>query len=45
MLIESYSQSNLPQKNIHLLILGVGDEQVKLEQKIANLKLRFCYKC
>ncbi len=38
-LIESYSQSNLPKKNIHLLILGVGDEQAKLEQKIANLKL------
>jgi N-acetylgalactosamine-N,N'-diacetylbacillosaminyl-diphospho-undecaprenol 4-alpha-N-acetylgalactosaminyltransferase len=38
-LIESYSQSNLPKKNIHLLILGVGNEQANLEKKITDLKL------
>jgi glycosyltransferase involved in cell wall biosynthesis len=38
-LIESYSNSVLPEKNIHLLILGTGEEQTLLENRIANLNL------
>mgnify|MGYP006187272897 CR=1 FL=1 len=38
-LIESYANSNLPQKNIHLVILGTGEEQDKLEKKILDLKI------
>lgn len=38
-LIESYSKSNLPEKNIHLVILGIGVEQAILEQKIIQLQL------
>lgn len=39
-LIESYANSNLPLKNIHLVILGTGEEQILLENKIANLNLK-----
>lgn len=39
-LIESYANSNLPQTNIHLVILGTGEEQDKLEKKIADLNLK-----
>jgi len=38
-LIESYANSDLPQKNIHLVILGTGEEQDKLEKKITDLNL------
>ena len=38
-LIESYSKSVLPEKNIHLVILGTGEEQISLENKITNLNL------
>lgn len=38
-LIESYANSNLTQKNIHLVILGTGEDQDKLEKKISDLKL------
>jgi glycosyltransferase involved in cell wall biosynthesis len=38
-LIESYSNSVLPEKNIHLVILGTGEEQTLLENRIANLNL------
>ena len=38
-LIESYANSNLPQKKIHLVILGIGEEQDKLEKKILDLKI------
>jgi glycosyltransferase involved in cell wall biosynthesis len=38
-LIESYSKSILPEKNIHLVILGKGEEQILLENKIAKLNL------
>jgi glycosyltransferase involved in cell wall biosynthesis len=38
-LIESYSKSNLPNKNIHLVILGTGEEQSKLEQLVTNLQM------
>jgi glycosyltransferase involved in cell wall biosynthesis len=38
-LIESYANSNLPQKNIHLVILGIGEDQILLENKISELKL------
>ncbi|WP_445718947.1 glycosyltransferase [Flavobacterium sp.] len=38
-LIESYSKSNLPSKNIHLVILGTGEEQSKLEQLVTNLQM------
>lgn len=39
-LIESYSKSHLPQKNIHLVILGTGEEQVNLEKNISDLNLQ-----
>ena len=32
-LVVSYSNSILPQKNIHLVILGVGDEQEQIEKQ------------
>ena len=38
-LIESYANSNLPQKNIHLVILGTGEEQDKLEKVLMRLLL------
>jgi len=38
-LIESYANSDLPEKNIHLVILGTGEEQDKLEKKITDLNL------
>jgi glycosyltransferase involved in cell wall biosynthesis len=38
-LIESYSKSVLPEKNIHLVILGTGEEQISLENKITDLNL------
>jgi glycosyltransferase involved in cell wall biosynthesis len=38
-LIESYANSDLPQRNIHLVILGIGEEQIMLENRIANLNL------
>jgi glycosyltransferase involved in cell wall biosynthesis len=38
-LIESYANSVLPKKNIHLVILGTGEEQTLLENRIANLNL------
>ena len=38
-LIESYSKSVLPEKNIHLIILGTGEEQISLENKITDLNL------
>lgn len=39
-LIESYANSNLPEKNIHLVILGTGEEQILLENKITDLNLK-----
>lgn len=39
-LIESYSKSHLPQKKIHLVILGTGEEQANLEKKISDLNLQ-----
>jgi N-acetylgalactosamine-N,N'-diacetylbacillosaminyl-diphospho-undecaprenol 4-alpha-N-acetylgalactosaminyltransferase len=38
-LIESYSKSVLSEKNIHLVILGTGEEQILLENKINDLNL------
>ena len=38
-LIESYANSDLPQRNIHLVILGIGEEQIMLENRIADLNL------
>lgn len=38
-LIESYSKSVLSEKNIHLVILGTGEEQIPLENKITDLNL------
>lgn len=39
-LIESYSKSRLPEKNIHLVILGTGEEQANLEKKISDFNLQ-----
>lgn len=39
LLIESYSKSNLPQKNIKLLILGDGEDKSSLIKKVATKKL------
>lgn len=39
-LIESYSKSHLPQKNIHLVILGTGEEQANFEKKISDFNLQ-----
>lgn len=39
LLLESYGQSELPQKNIRLKILGNGDDRDKLIQKTENLGL------
>ena len=39
-LIESYSKSHLPEKNIHLVILGTGEEQANLEKKISDFNLQ-----
>ncbi|RAK22500.1 glycosyltransferase involved in cell wall biosynthesis [Flavobacterium aquaticum] len=39
-LIESYSKSHLPEKNIHLVILGTGEEQANLEKKICDFNLQ-----
>lgn len=36
-LIETYSSSDLPDQEIHLVILGEGEEQAHLEQLIENL--------
>ena len=38
-LIESYANSNLPQKNIHLVIFGIGENQISLENQISELKI------
>lgn len=38
-LIDCYSKSRLPNKNIHLVILGVGEEQTNLQNKISELNL------
>jgi N-acetylgalactosamine-N,N'-diacetylbacillosaminyl-diphospho-undecaprenol 4-alpha-N-acetylgalactosaminyltransferase len=38
-LIESYAKSVLSEKNIHLVILGTGEEQILLENKITDLNL------
>lgn len=38
-LIESYSKSILPEKNIHLVILGTGEEKQQLETLIKQLNL------
>ena len=38
-LVASYSNSILPQKNMHLVILGVGDEQEKIEKTILENKV------
>ena len=38
-LIDCYSKSHLPNKNIHLVILGVGEEQTNLQNKISELNL------
>ena len=38
-LVASYSNSILPQKNIHLVILGVGDEQEKIKKTILENKV------
>jgi N-acetylgalactosamine-N,N'-diacetylbacillosaminyl-diphospho-undecaprenol 4-alpha-N-acetylgalactosaminyltransferase len=39
-LIESYAASNLPSKNIHLVLLGTGIERHNLEQLIDQLQLK-----
>jgi N-acetylgalactosamine-N,N'-diacetylbacillosaminyl-diphospho-undecaprenol 4-alpha-N-acetylgalactosaminyltransferase len=39
-LIESYANSIMPQKNIHLVILGTGEEGILLDNKIADLNLK-----
>lgn len=39
-LIESYSKSHLPEKNIHLVILGTGKEHANLEKKISDFNLQ-----
>ncbi|MCL9769893.1 glycosyltransferase [Flavobacterium sp. HXWNR69] len=39
-LIESYSKSHLPEKNIHLVILGTGEELANLEKKISDFNLQ-----
>jgi glycosyltransferase involved in cell wall biosynthesis len=39
-LIESYANSNLPEKNIHLVILGTGEEQANIEKKISEFNLQ-----
>ncbi|WP_413513868.1 glycosyltransferase [Myroides odoratus] len=38
-LIETYAQSQLPQANIHLVILGDGKYKVQLEKQIKELQL------
>ena len=38
-LVASYSNSILPQKNIHLVILGVGDKQEQIEKTILENKV------
>lgn len=39
LLIDGYSESNLPQKNILLYIIGEGKDIQKLKQKVKNLHL------
>ena len=38
-LIETYSKSNLPNREIHLVILGEGDEKVRLQHLIEELQM------
>ena len=37
-LIETYCQSDLPEKEIHLVILGEGEEKIRLQEQITNTK-------
>ena len=39
-LIKSYADSDLPESNIHLVILGTGEEQNLLDNKVADLNLK-----
>lgn len=38
-LIETYSKSNLPNREIHLVILGEGEERARLEKQIEYLQM------